>query len=238
MKTSKCLWDEFTTWFLGKHDIDSELGRTTLILIMLLGFTDTARIECWHAWTRRIAMKLGLQTLRPSSADVAGRGLAKQIRTRGALQSQWRSNRPPSSTFLERHKSALAEGARDQEAPPKKARRVGGGAWRAHVSRGLKDGIRNFEALAASYKERTPAQVRDDEERGALATAAHRQGVPSFGPRTREIEAARLQNLAVVFDRQHALSDVSFAEQPEGALQVQGYGHDVANFDNLLQVLR
>ena len=122
--------------------------------------------------------------------------------------------------------------------PPTKVRRGGGGPWRMHVSRQLQAGVPSFAEHAASYRARGEAHKAQDAIDGAAATGRHRAGEPAFGPSQRQLEVARVRNLAVVFDRQNPISDASFLESHASAIAPSLPEHTAEGLMSLLRVAR
>ena len=79
-RESPCMLDDFSRSYLDKFDPESERGRMVLVSIMLNAKVDTAAIECWHAWIRRMATRLSVQTHRMNFWDVCARSLAHRIK--------------------------------------------------------------------------------------------------------------------------------------------------------------
>ena len=73
---------KFTRAFLVEFDIRSKRARMVLLLIMTLGHTEQAGIECMHAWAHRITKRLGVQTHRPNFYDVSARALVQRMKRR------------------------------------------------------------------------------------------------------------------------------------------------------------
>ena len=164
---------KFTLDFMAKFDIESNDGRAILQLVMLLANVDTSKIECWHAWTRRVVSRLGVQTHRPSYYDVSARCFAHRSKRRAADQAPWMDGTP---SIVPQTLGILSAQAGDEggacERPAKRAR-GGGGAWRAHVSASLKAGQKDFKAIGDSYHSRSESAVQEDLEEGQAATLRH-----------------------------------------------------------------
>ena len=118
--------DSFTSSFMSHFDVESLDGRAALMMIMVLGFTDTARVECWHAWLARLSKRLGAQTHRPNFRDASAKIFSQRVKVREAEQRQWHpgfksASAPPGSDVVQGEAPADDEG--DQEPDKKKEAR-------------------------------------------------------------------------------------------------------------------
>lgn len=207
-----CLLDRFTLAFLQVFDPRAPDGKAAITLVCLLGHTDTARIECWHAFARRLVVKLGAQSRRPDFRDIAARAAAQRCKHRQQQsQSTGASEQVPAASAL----------ATEETQRSKKSRTGAGGEWRAFTSRRLRDG-QSMSGAGQAYKSRTPEEAEHDRAEGAKATALARTGLPAFGPTKRQQSREHITNLAVAFDRQHGRVDDSFLERPASAAALAG----------------
>lgn len=149
-----CLLGEFTRSFLAAWELDTPEARAMLVLILLSAKVDTAKIECRHAWWRRLSVRLETQTHLPDVLDLCSRALVVRMRHRDEKLGKWASSADEDAT---RSGGRVGEEASAAEEDPKR-RRGGGGPWRYHVSKCFKAGNRSFAEAAASYRERSEAQ--------------------------------------------------------------------------------
>ena len=232
LRHQPCLLDSFTKSFLEKwEDPASDDARMVLLLIALEAHVDTAKIECWHSWTKRIAIKLGAQTKRPNLYDVSARHLAQKIKKKNRMFEEWvpagPSQAPPSE-------EADAAG----EMPEAKRRRGGGGAWRSYVSKQFREGETSFSEIAQGYKDLDDDEMAAHVAAGAEATDRHRRGQPSFGLRQRQIERAQVNNEAILFNRRHALTDRNFLEGSDIAVSPALANVAESQYSRGLRILR
>jgi hypothetical protein len=205
-----CMLDPFTKSFMEQHDLDDPVTPMLLLLILSKACTDTSRIECWHAWVRRMLVKRSSQTHRMHFFDASSRTFAHRVQARSMGECEWLRGEAPTEAQQAGHDAAQAEDAPARRRP----RRGGGGEWRAYVSRQMRAGVRSFEEMGRSYALRTEAERQHDRQVGAAATIEHQIGHHSFGAHKRVRESLALSNEAIVFQRRHALSDASMlAEQ-------------------------
>ena len=131
---SPCMFDDFSKAFMEKFDIEEERARMALITIMMCSKTDTAAIECWHAWIRRMCTRVGTQAHRMNFWDVSARSIAHRIKRRdgvvSCLLSSLASGGPRPTDPAP--SGAASSGAHEppQEDPQGKRHRGGDGAWR------------------------------------------------------------------------------------------------------------
>jgi len=164
--------DPFTLNFLNASDPESVEGKLALGLIPQLGRVDTARVECFHAWVKRLTTRLGAQASRPNFQDVAARVFCHRVKERQAAHEPW-MGRPVAAT----DDANQPEHDEGQGGPPGKALRTGGGgSWRAHCKRMFSQGVRDYATLGPAYRERSAELVQADLEAGAEATARRRRG--------------------------------------------------------------
>ena len=166
--TPRCMWDQLYTLLRSKFPEDQELLQTdcqaVLLALAAVYAVDISAIESRHASTREFT------TLR-------SRGWVPNLEAVGSKFVTQRYANAPSQT--ERQASA-SDGA------PAKARRGGGGAWRAFVA-DVSSGsqIKDFRSLGEQYRALSDAERAHYQEAGAAGTVAHKAGFPSFGPRDR-----------------------------------------------------
>lgn len=86
-----CLLGEFTRSFLAEWDLDTPEARAKLVLILLSAKVDTAKIECWHAWWRRLSVRLKTQTHLPDVLDLCSRALVVRMRHRDEKLGKWQA---------------------------------------------------------------------------------------------------------------------------------------------------
>jgi hypothetical protein len=235
--SSPCLLDPFTREFLQEFDLDSPEAHGTLNLILSMGFVDTAKVECFHAWVRRVATKLGSQAKRPDLLDVAARSVAQRTKRQSKTFSTWGAG----STFpepRERPRDASGAAGSGDAGPAPKHRRGGGGEWRSFVSRQFRAGLTDQTMNAQLYAERTPEERLADQERGALGTAMHRMGLDSFGPTKRQAKAAAIKNLALGFNRQHSIGNASFVQPSSSALTLALHDFSDQGLADMLRVVK
>ena len=238
-RAKPCMLDAWTRDFMDCYDIEAADAKAILRLVLIMANTDTANIECWHACTRRVVTRLGAHTTRPNFYDVLARCQAQRMKRRAATQGAWvpRSDDSIGDDISRRIHAGDAMEKLDQR-PPTKVRRGGGGPWRMHVSRQLQAGVPSFADHAASYRARGEAHKAQDAIDGAAATGRHRAGEPAFGPSQRQLEVARVRNLAVVFDRQNPISDASFLDSHASAIAPSLPEYTAEGLMSLLRVAR
>ena len=146
-------------------------------------------LESLHAAIRRQLRAAGIQTHRIDFIDLCAKWVADRARSRNK------------DSFLRAHQALSGEpveesSSDDDEDSDGDNAGGGGGLWRLfvwHNSLG-KHGLPNMTELAARYHALTPADLREMIPIAQAATTAHRQGgaggASSFGPTTREVQAA------------------------------------------------
>ena len=201
---SPCMLDNFSREFMDENDISSETGAAILQLIMTSTHVDTALIECWHAWSRRVTTRLGTQAQRPAQHDVFGRQVAQRLKRRSAHAEIWRPGGGAETSTTPTAGADASDSRTDSGSRRKRPNSGGGGAWRSHLSKKLKAGITDFSEISASYRSRTEEEIAADAEAGRVATERHRTGLPSFGATRKQEEHARVNDAAVVFNRLHS----------------------------------
>ena len=236
-KDTPCLLDRFSREFMDEQDIQSDVGIALLQLIMSASHADTALIECWHAWSRRVATRLGTQAKRPTQHDMFARHVAQRLKRRSARCEVWRPSGDPSADAPD----ASADTDKAEHGTPKQRKRKssgGGGAWRAHVSKMLKGGEQDFHRISSCFRDRTEGEVAADAEAGRAATERHRAGIPSFGPTRRQEEEARISNAAVVFNRLHNKGEPASLSDADSVASPTLSECNAANFTFLMKVVR
>ena len=126
---SPCQLDIFTREFMEEFDIQSSDAKAILELLVSMGHTDIAKVECWHAWAKRLTTRLGVQTHRPNFYDVAARSVSQRVKRRASDETLVAIGKPPALPVVEDlpEEEAADEGPSE---PPVKRRRGGGGPWR------------------------------------------------------------------------------------------------------------
>ena len=238
-KLPDCLLDPFTKRVLELFGFNSPDLRAFLLMLMHLGHTDTAKVECWHAWARRFLFRRGAQTHRPDFADLSARVFSHRLQRRQKAAAEWMPCAGAAGGASAQPGAEEPEGDRGQESEAKR-RRGGGGAWRYFVGQHLRqgNGHASFAALADAYKERTDAEKAEHLAEGAVGTAMHKQGLPAFGPKKREAEALAIRREAVAFNRRHAIQDGSCLDSSAGAIAVSLPDHTSAHLKRLLAIIR
>jgi hypothetical protein len=170
-----CSWDTFTTHFRklfpSEEDLKSIQCLSTLLAIAVMIRLDTSRVECKHAWVRRLLLLKGQSWIPEFGAASADYLIAQ-------------------STKLEK-KSEDKQAVPTEAAPKKKARRGGGGASRSVVGQFLADNGAAFgndkagrmSAAHAAYRQSQQTAGADHDvhvQRGRVGTIAHRVGGRSF----------------------------------------------------------
>lgn len=233
--TSPCVLDPFTLNFLNAFDPESVEGKMALGLILQLGRVDTARVECFHAWVKRLTTRLGAQASRPNFQDVAARVFCHRVKERQAAHEPW-MGRPVAAT----DDANQPEHDEGQGGPPGKALRTGGGgSWRAHCKRMFSQGVRDYATLGPAYRERSAELVQADLEAGAEATARRRRGEPAFGDTKERLELQRRRALATaaLSDRGDGNTGASDAPDKE-ALVVAVDAADPRSVEQMIRVVR
>lgn len=234
-----CCLDKFTLAFMSVFDLATQEARAVLQLLLVLGCADTANVECWHAWSRRVVQKLGTQTHRPNFFDVSARCVAKRVKRRSAQQAIWATGLPPLLAASSGHSLELPKKVRTEDgAPLQKRARGGGGPWRAHCSREFRAGASDLKEVRARYDQRTPEQVEADEAEGRAATERHRVGLPAFGPTKKALQQQQVRNEAIAFNRRHVLQESSFIEEQAAALTPVMKECTATSFAHFLKVVR
>lgn len=233
--TKPCLLDPFTERFLDSHDLKAESSRNILILILLMAQVDTAGVECQHAWMRRLATRLGVQTHRPNMRDLAARAFINRASKR--TDSSWRvpARGDEAGGVQSEEEEEESEGPPE---PPPTERGQGPWAYRAHVSRYWRRGVRGQEVIAAAWANRSEEQQQRDNEEGAAAQRRRAAGLPSFGPTGKQMRAQRLQAAAEAFNRRNALGDQSFVEEPAAVVDLQLPAPEQASFAHAVSVVQ
>ena len=237
---SPCLLGKFSEEFMATFDVGSELGKAALRLIALLAWCDCVKLECIHAWVRRVIIRLGAQVRRPTFAQVAALLLVHSVRERDNVPGFNAAGRGVPTTDATTPASEEDEVAAATEPAAKAPRRGGGGgAQRAFNSRMLRTGqAKTFAERAALRRLRTPEEIAEDGRAGSAAAARHRHGERAFGPSVREMHQERLRKHAEAFNRRHKLSDDSFLQKPQGAIVPAMREQTDASFDEALAVAR
>ena len=236
-----CLLDNFSREFLDGHSLDCESTLAILRMIMAVSHVDTALIECWHAWTRRVSTKLGTQTHRPSQADVLARHLAQRLKKRTTNAEMWIP--PDDGAAAEPHSAdhdttGTCDGDSALVVAGKRKGRGGGGAWRAHISKKLRGGESDWNAISASFGSRTEEEQAADLDTGRMATQRHKAGLPAFGPRGRDEARARIANEAALFNRLHTSGHATFLGVTDTAVEPSLRECNASNYDHLMKVVR
>ena len=226
-----CLLDSFTKAFLDQWDISSEDARMVLLLIAHIAHVDIAKIERWHAWVKRIVVKLGALSKRPNLYDVVARNLQQKVKAKAAV---WRERTPGSSGSA----APRPRAAEEQEPAAKRHRAGGGGAWRSYCSQRMKTGAAQFAEVAADYKELTDEELAEHVRAGAEATERHRRGQPSFGQRQKIVQHVQMKNEAALFNRRHVLTDRNLLEDSHSAIAPALAALSDADYSRGLRVLR
>ena len=201
-RSKPCLLDSFSREFMDAHSLENADALAILRAIMAISHVDTALIECWHAWSRRVTTRLGTQTHRPSQSDVFARHVAQRVKRRVAHAEEWMH--PGDGADDNAAEEHGVGGAGDVPGGAPRKRKGGGGSYRAHMSKRLRAGDTMVSA-AAAYGARTADEITDDREAGQLATARHRAGEVSFGQSAREALRDRITSAATVFNRAHPI---------------------------------
>ena len=131
-------------------------------VLMMMFDIDIADIECRHAQTRdhsKIRARAWVPSLETLAAKFALRG------------SNHRRYNPEDE-----------RGSWKKKPPKKKAK--GGGAWRAFIHLHA-EGVRNATELSVKHRHLSREERSRLELAGSIATAAHREGLPSFGARAK-----------------------------------------------------
>ena len=238
-KDTPCLLDRFPREFMDEQDIRSDIGIALLQLIMSASHVDTALIECWHAWSRRVSTRLGTQSKRPTQHDMFARHVAQRMKRRSARAKVWMPRGDLSTD------AAAASTDADEAEPATLGRRKrkrentgGGGAWRSHVSKMLKSGEKYFTQISSSYRARAEEEVAADEEDGRAATERHRAGIPSFGAHRRQEDRPRIEAAAVVFNRLHNRGEPAFLSDVDSVCSPTLGECNAENYAFLMKVAR
>jgi hypothetical protein len=230
----ECLLDPFSVAYLQEWDPRTVEGRMVLILIMLLACTDTAPIECWHAWARRLLIRLSVQTHRMSILDLGARIVAHRFSSYAEAQCYW---------FPAADSAAQEPGPEDHEEEVQcgAKRRATLTAWHAHNSRQRAAGV-PVEKLSESYKNRTAEQVAEDERSASDANERKESGAQNpFGMNKRLLESKGLIENAQRFLVRNALCGGSIVERCELAHANNSeldFSDSVSSFAYLLKVVR
>ena len=167
--------------------------------------------------------------MRPNEFDIIARVVSRSARRRMDSARTWslpaRESFVPPAEATEDVKKRRVGGRRSGPTPTTALAPVrrggGGGAWRNHLSVGLRSGIRCFAELSESYKERAPEQIADDLAQGTVATARHAAGQHSFGPTEKERETQRLHDLATAFNQSNDSEVPPFTESIDSAIELE-----------------
>ena len=238
--TTPCRLDNFTREFMDAFDLESAEAQAILMAIVASGHVDTAKIECWHAWARRVITRLGTQTHRPNEYDVSARCFVQRLKRRAAHVADLAAGlqRPLLPANLPEPAAPAADPDEERDQPPRKRGKPGGGgAWRAHVSKSLRAGETNWGTISADFKARDDAAMQADLEDGAAGTDRHRVGLPAFGPSARQLGRHQLASEAIVFNRQHVLPEQSFVEDAEHAISPALAECTPSSFRHMLRVI-
>ena len=236
-----CLLDQFSREFLASHDIENPDSLAILRVIMAMSKVDTALIECWHAWTRRVVTRLGTQASRPTQHDVFARHVAQRIKRRTSQHDRWQNPAGTPLTTGETEDAAAedTEGAVAISAKAEAKKRAGGGgAYRAHVSKKLRAGENDWKDIGASFRARTPMEVAADRTDGKDATKRRKAGLPAFGLTRRQEATARIENAARVFNRLHGSADTSFFSISDTPIEPTLAECNEENYTYLMKVVR
>ena len=162
LKDPRCLMCEFTFAFIGKFSSKIALmSQASLALLVGLGITlrlDIARVECRHAWVRRMwHVKSQTNTVELSrvSADFV------LMRARASWVTHWAQ---PATPVVKHEKGQQCEG-RKRAAPH-------GGAQRAHFHKRMKQGCTDFPALHKEYNDIKAAGGQEYQDLLRLGRAA------------------------------------------------------------------
>ena len=165
---------------MGAWGIATSSARAILGLIALVAHVDTCKVECWHAWWRRLCTKLGTQTHRPNFMDICARAMTSRQCARDAYSGPLRTTTAEATVGA--HGGMLDSGqvAGDEVEAGGSRRRGGGGAWRAFVYEKFRQGRSDLAAIATAYRSRSEQEVQDCLRIGHAATQLHRIGQPAF----------------------------------------------------------
>ena len=150
-RKSPCLLGVFTAEFMNEFEIGTETANAALKLIMLLASTDTVKLECLHAWLRRLVMRLGVQVRRPEFVRVATLLLVQRCRARTEAITHRALSAATQDSAHDGGRDAEAQaehllGEEVRQAHAQAKRGGGGGQYRAFCSRMLKSGrAKNFK---------------------------------------------------------------------------------------------
>ena len=218
-----CVLGAWVATFLSEWGATATTARMILVMIAIVAYTDTMTIENWHAWLRRVVTRMSVQAHRPHIKDVAGRCFLHTTSSINTAEAAWNpkfAERTLPSTAAAECQATLPCTVADNQAPKKKRRTGGGGAWRLHVGKHWSSGERDSAVISAKYRERNAAQVEADLAEGAAGTARHRRGEVTFAPTRRDVTRRRIHNLAIAMRRQHALAndDNTFVDDHQSAI--------------------
>ena len=185
----KCVLDDFSQKHLQHFEgarLVSEDSLACLHAIQRVASTETVGIEWGHGRVHRLTTKSSVQSQPPSLEYVSAQWLCQKVvqrasQTWAGLEASGATPRP-----------AVPGQADGQEQPARKTR-GGGGAWRGFVSMKEKGttGRTDFQSLGEQYRKAQQDNTPEYQEAvrlGAAARERHRlSGVPSFGPRPREV---------------------------------------------------
>ena len=199
----ECCRDELSAGLLARYPTQQELlgseCQAVLAAIALVSQVDVAAVEAGHSTNREFS-------------SVRSRGWSPSLET---LSSKYVLQR--TASWQPAGKRSKAAGSRQSS----KARRGGGGAWRAYCHQHLKGtgglGGERFSArvrqLSQQYRSLSPQERAVYEAVGAGATLTHKHGFPSFGKLERGVRPPRnLQVGDVRADGAVVAADVPEAE--------------------------
>ena len=235
-----CLFDRFSCHFLDKHDLGDEGTLAILRCIMSAASVDTSKIECWHAWVRRVITRLGTQTHRPNSHSVLCRQFAQRVKRRSAAAEVWNASDVEVAVGPEAAPPCDDAGGGEAAIVPARGRKRGGGGgqWRLHVGKKIRGGEIHWKQFASSYRARTDEEVAEDEREGRAGAERRRVGLPTFGPTQREIDRARIANEATVLLRQQGRAPLSLLDAPAGVVAPSLSACTAESYKHMLRVVR
>lgn len=182
----KCLMDSWSLKLIEHwgEGLDTEDAKADIVATALQLQMETAQIEAKHAAIRRRVLKASMhcyaQTVPHASADFCLGHIAQQRRLLAEIGGEAGVQPPTSKKPLVKSKCL-------------KRKRGGGGPWRAFVHAEASGSKRraDLKTIGEKYRRLDPQQLAELEQVGALATRAHRHGMQSFGPQTRQLDRAR-----------------------------------------------
>lgn len=183
-----CIMDAWSRRFVQTNDLLSEEARQKLTLLSTMISVDIVRIECLHASIRRLLEARSLQTHRCELERLSAEWVAMQFRQRPCTAGQHRTSTTADGPMQD---SSLTDPGSPGPSAVSKARRGGGGTWRAFVSESDIGRQRDFKALRGRYwalRDAGGEELERLHELGKQATVAHRAGAArAFGPRQRDV---------------------------------------------------